>query len=85
MITAFSAAHPDIRVVMYLDDGRTDLVGEGLDMSVRIASSLKDTSQVSHRLARVPQVLVASPSYLARRGRRHRSRTSRAMTAWCTR
>ena len=69
VITAFSAAHPDIRVVMYLDDGRTDLVGEGLDMSVRIASSLKDTSQVSHRLARVPQVLVAAPAYLARRGR----------------
>jgi DNA-binding transcriptional LysR family regulator len=51
-----------------LDDGRTDLVAEGLDMSVRIATSLKDTSQVAQRLAVVPQLLVASPEYLKRRG-----------------
>ncbi len=68
IITAFSSAHPDIQVVLYLDDGRSDLVSEGLDMSVRIASSLKDTSHVAHRLAVVPQLLVASPEYLARRG-----------------
>jgi len=68
IITAFSAAHPDIQVVLYLDDGRTDLVAEGLDMSMRIATSLKDTSQIAHRLAVVPQLLVASPAYLARRG-----------------
>jgi DNA-binding transcriptional LysR family regulator len=68
IITAFSAAHPDIQVVLYLDDGRTDLGAEGLDMSVRIATSLKDTSQVAQRLAVVPQLLVASPAYLNRRG-----------------
>ncbi len=69
IITAFSSAHPDIQVVLYLDDGRTDLVAEGLDMSVRIATSLKDTSQVAQRLAVVPQLLVASPAYLKRRGK----------------
>ena len=68
IITAFSSAHPDIQVVLYLDDGRTDLVAEGLDMSVRIATSLKDTSQIAQRLAVVPQLLVASPDYLRRRG-----------------
>ena len=68
IITAFSSAHPDIQVVLYLDDGRSDLVAEGLDMSVRIASSLKDASHIAQRLAVVPQVLVASPAYLARRG-----------------
>ena len=68
IITAFSSAHPDIQVVLYLDGGRTDLVAEGLDMSVRIATSLKDTSQVAQRLAVVPQLLVASPDYLRRRG-----------------
>jgi DNA-binding transcriptional LysR family regulator len=68
IITAFSSAHPDIQVVLYLDDGRTDLVAEGLDMSVRIATSLRDTSQVAQRLAVVPQLLVASPDYLRRRG-----------------
>ncbi len=68
VITAFSKAHPDIQVVLYLDDGRSDLVAEGLDMSVRIATALKDTSQIASRLAVVPQVLVASPEYLEQRG-----------------
>ena len=68
IITAFSKAHPDIQVVLYLDDGRSDLVAEGLDMSVRIASALKDTTLVASRLAVVPQVLVASPGYLSQRG-----------------
>ena len=68
IIRAFSQAHPDIQVILYLDDGRTDLVAEGLDMSMRIATALKDTSQIAHRLAVVPQWLVASPSYLAKRG-----------------
>ena len=68
IITAFSKAHPDIQVVLYLDDGRSDLVAEGLDMSVRIASALKDTTLVASRLAVVPQVLVASPAYLSQRG-----------------
>ncbi len=68
IITAFSKAHPEIQVVLYLDDGRSDLVAEGLDMSVRIASTLKDTALVASRLAVVPQVLVASPAYLAQRG-----------------
>lgn len=68
IITAFSKAHPDIQVVLYLDDGRSDLVAEGLDMSVRIATALKDTSQIASRLAVVPQMLVASPAYLAQRG-----------------
>ncbi len=68
IITAFSKAHPDIQVVLYLDDGRSDLVAEGLDMSVRIASGLKDTTLIATRLAVVPQVLVASPAYLKQRG-----------------
>jgi DNA-binding transcriptional LysR family regulator len=68
IISAFSKAHPDIQVVLYLDDGRSDLVAEGLDMSVRIASALKDTALVASRLAIVPQVLVASPGYLLQRG-----------------
>ncbi len=68
IISAFSKAHPDIQVVLYLDDGRSDLVAEGLDMSVRIASTLKDTTLVASRLAVVPQLLVAAPAYLAQRG-----------------
>lgn len=69
LLTAFSTLHPDVQVVLYLDDGRSDLVSDGLDLSVRIAPSLRDTSYVAQKLAVVPQILVASDHYLALRGR----------------
>ncbi|MDH6185818.1 LysR family transcriptional regulator [Polaromonas sp. CG_23.6] len=68
LVTAFSAKNPDIQFAMHLDDGRVDIVGEGLDLSLRIAPSLKDTSLIAQKLGSVPQLLVASPSYLAAKG-----------------
>ena len=68
VITAFADAHSDIDVALYLDDGGADLVAEGLDVTIRIEQGLKDTSQIAHRLAIVPQVLLASDAYLERRG-----------------
>ena len=64
LVTSFSATHPDIQFALHLDDGRVDIAGEGLDLSLRIAPSLKDTSLVAQKLGSVPQLLVASPSYL---------------------
>ena len=69
LVTAFSAMHPEIQFAMHLDDGRVDIAGEGLDLSVRIAPSLKDTSLVAQKLGSVPQLLVAAPAYLAARGK----------------
>lgn len=68
LVTSFSALHPDIQFAMHLDDGRLDIGGESLDLSLRIAPSLKDTSLVAQKLGSVPQLLVASPNYLARKG-----------------
>jgi len=68
LVTAFSAKNPDIQFAMHLDDGRVDIVGEGLDLSLRIAPSLKDTSLIAQKLGSVPQLLVASPAYLAAKG-----------------
>ena len=69
LVTAFSAMHPDIQFAMHLDDGRADIADEGLDLSLRIAPSLKDTSLVAQKLGNVPQLLVASQGYLAARGK----------------
>lgn len=68
MITAFSATHAGIQFAMHLDDGRVNIAEEGLDLSLRIAPSLKDTSLIAQKLGSVPQLLVASPAYLAAKG-----------------
>ena len=68
LVTSFSAMHPDIQFAMHLDDGRADIAGEGLDLSLRIAPALKDTSLVAQKLGSVPQLLVAAAAYLAARG-----------------
>jgi DNA-binding transcriptional LysR family regulator len=68
LITAFSDTNPDIKFAMHLDDGRLDIAGESLDLSLRIAPTLKDTSLVAQKLGSVPQLLVASEAYLAARG-----------------
>lgn len=69
LVTAFSQAQPDIQFALHLDDGRVDIAGEGLDLSLRIAPTLKDTSLVAVKLGSVPQLLVAAQSYLSARGK----------------
>lgn len=65
-LSAFCKENPGIQVETYFDDGRADIISEGLDISIRIAAQLLDSSLVAYRLAPVPQHLVAAPSYLAK-------------------
>jgi len=65
---AFSQQHPDVDFYLSCDYGEADLIAEGLDLSIRIAPLLKDSSHVAYRLAKAPQVLVAADSYLQRHG-----------------
>ncbi len=67
-VAAFQRSHPRCQVIMCLDRGDAELVRDGLDLSLRIATALKDASYIARLLVRVPQVLVASPAYLQRRG-----------------
>ena len=64
LVTQFTQRYPDIEVTVVLDDGRTNLLTEALDLSIRIAPSLRDASYVAQALMKSPQVLVAAPSYL---------------------
>lgn len=65
-LSHFCREHPAIQLETYFDDGRADLIIEGLDVSIRIAAQLSDSSFVAYKLASVQQYLVASPDYLAR-------------------
>src|SRR3546814_4165311 len=62
-LSAFCRKNPGIQVETYFDDGRADIITEGLDISIRIAAQLLDSSLVAYRLTPVPQYLVAAPSY----------------------
>ena len=67
ILPEFMKRHPELKVNLQLEDRFTDLVAEGFDVAIRIGS-LKDSTLVATRLARIPRVFCASPDYLARRG-----------------
>ncbi|GAA0613152.1 LysR family transcriptional regulator [Brevundimonas kwangchunensis] len=64
----FLATHPDISVDLHLSDEVIDLVGGGFDCALRIAA-LPDSSLTARKLRPIRRHLVASPDYLAQRGR----------------
>jgi DNA-binding transcriptional LysR family regulator len=63
----FLAANPRVTLDVHLADRVVDLVDEGFDLAVRIAS-LPDSTLVSRRLATTRLVLCAAPAYLRQRG-----------------
>ena len=67
LLPSFLAEHRDVTVNLNLNDRLVDVVGEGVDVAIRIAS-LSDSSLVGVKLADNHRVLVASPAYLKRHG-----------------
>lgn len=63
-LPAFMRAHPQIELDLALNDRYVDIVQEGFDCAIRIATHLPDSTLVARRLGRVERLLVASPSYL---------------------
>ena len=66
-IVDFQGRHRRIEVELLTVDRAVDLVGERIDLAVRITNSLDD-GIVARRLASCRSVLCASPTYLKRRG-----------------
>jgi DNA-binding transcriptional LysR family regulator len=63
----FKARHPRVTLDVTLADRVVDLVEEGYDVAVRIAT-LESSTLVSKRLSTTRMVLCASPTYLKERG-----------------
>lgn len=63
----FLVAHPQISLTLDLDDRRVDAAADGYDAVVR-HGPIDESRLVAWRLAPSRRVLVASPSYLDRRG-----------------
>jgi DNA-binding transcriptional LysR family regulator len=67
VVTAFLASFPDINVQMVLSDRNADLVGDHIDMALRIGA-LPDSNMVATRVGVVRRVTCASPAFLTAHG-----------------
>ena len=67
LIQTFMTLHPDVRFELDFNDRQIDLMQEGFDLAIRIAT-LEDSSLIARRLAPIRHIVCASPGYLAKRG-----------------
>ena len=68
VLGALTERHPQLAVLLSLDDRLVDVVGGSVDVAVRIGG-LADASATMLKLADNHRVLAASPAYLDRHGR----------------
>src|SRR3546814_12592290 len=59
--------HPAVEIELTLSDARHDLIAEGFDLALRIAS-LHDSSLLARTIAPFAASVIASPAYLERHG-----------------
>jgi DNA-binding transcriptional LysR family regulator len=64
----FLARHPHITLDFMVTNRAVDLVGENVDVSLRMGP-LEDSGLVSRKIVDVTRIVCASPSYLAKRSR----------------
>jgi DNA-binding transcriptional LysR family regulator len=68
VLPALLRKHAELELDVRLEDRIVDLVGEGVDIAIRVGSEPPDsTSVVAHSLGRYGRRAVAAPAYLRRR------------------
>jgi DNA-binding transcriptional LysR family regulator len=63
----FLAQHPKLEIELILDDRNVDLVGEGIDVGLRMGA-MTDSTLTARRIGRSRRRVMGSPTYFARAG-----------------
>ena len=70
LLPDFLSKYEHVRLQLHVSNRRVDLIPEGFDVALRVRTQLDaDGELVLRRFGEVNELLVASPNYLARRGR----------------
>ena len=67
LVLRYMALHPEITIDLSVDDRYVNLVEQGVDLAIRMGP-MADSSLGARYLGTNPWLMVATPSYLARRG-----------------
>lgn len=67
-IETFQDLYPDISVDLLLENTPTDIVGENVDIAVRLATVLEDSSLIVRKVCDTRLPLLASPRYIEHKG-----------------
>lgn len=67
LLVEFTQRYPKVEFFLTVEDRMADLIAEHIDVAIRVAH-LEDSSLVARKLTDTSRVLVAAPSYLAKRG-----------------
>ncbi|MBG7621419.1 LysR family transcriptional regulator [Herbaspirillum sp. AP02] len=68
LLARFLTAHPDVRLELELSNRRVDVIGEGIDVAMRVRSTLEDSNLVVRSFGTSHQILTASPDFVATHG-----------------
>jgi DNA-binding transcriptional LysR family regulator len=68
MLASLLEANPELRIDLDLSDRQVDIVGQGLDVALRIAP-LEDSELVAKKMVSNPRLICAAPAYLKKHGR----------------
>lgn len=67
LVLRYMQAHPQVKIDISFDDRYVDLVGQGVDLAIRMGQ-MADSTLGARYLGSNPWVMVASPDYLHKRG-----------------
>jgi DNA-binding transcriptional LysR family regulator len=69
IVQAYTSKYPDVSVDLIVTNRIVDVVDEGIDLAIRWAGSLKDSSLIARRFIETRSNLWASPKYLKEIGK----------------